>query len=84
MAPQGIKQRFGSRICLHGAIDTQYVLPRGTPEDVRNAVWRMVAILGAGGGFILAPTHVLQTDVPTGNVLTLYETGYATGVALDR
>jgi hypothetical protein len=41
-------------------------------------VRRMVAVLGAVGGFILAPTHVLQTDVPTANVLALYETGYAT------
>jgi hypothetical protein len=40
--------------------------------------------LGAGGGFILAPTHVLQTDVPTENVLALYETRLATGVALGR
>ena len=39
----------------------------------------MIAILGVGGGFILAPTHVLQTDVPTENVLALYETGYALG-----
>ena len=78
MDPQGIKQRFGSRICLHGAIDTQYVLPRGASEDVSNAVRRMVAILGAGG-FILAPTHVLQTDVPTENVLALYETAHSIG-----
>jgi uroporphyrinogen decarboxylase len=79
MDPQGIKQRFGSRICLHGAIDTQYVLPRGTSEDVSNAVRQMVAILGAGGGFILAPTHVLQTDVSTENVLALYETAHSIG-----
>jgi uroporphyrinogen decarboxylase len=76
MDPRIIKQRFGSRICLHGAIDTQYVLPSGTPKEVSDAVRRMVAILGAGGGFILAPSHVLQTDVPTENILALYETGY--------
>jgi uroporphyrinogen decarboxylase len=76
MDPQGIKDRFGSRICLHGAIDTQYVLPRGAPDDVANAVRRIIGILGAGGGFILAPTHVLQTDVPTENVLALYDTAH--------
>jgi uroporphyrinogen decarboxylase len=79
MDPQTIKERFGRRICLHGAIDTQYVLPRGAPAEVSDAVHRMIAVLGAGGGFILAPTHVLQTDVPTANVLALYETGYAAG-----
>ena len=80
MEPQDIKQCFGSRICLHGAIDKQYVLPRGTPEDVRHAVRQMIAILSAGGGFHLSPTHVLQTDVLTENVLMLYETGRAIGV----
>jgi uroporphyrinogen decarboxylase len=76
MDPHLIKQRFGDRICLHGSIDTQYVLPRGAPQDVAAAVRHMVSVLGEGGGFILAPTHVLQTDVPTQNVLALYETGY--------
>lgn len=79
MEPRGIKERFGARICLHGSIDTQYVLPRGTADDVRAAVRTMRDVLGAGGGFIMAPTHVLQTDVPTENVLALYDTAYECG-----
>ncbi len=77
MDPRIIKERFGRRICLHGAIDTQYLLPRGSAADVADATRQMVAILGADGGFILAPSHVLQTDVPTENVLALYETAHA-------
>lgn len=79
MDPQGIKERFGARICLHGSIDTQFVLPRATPEEVSATVKRMHDVLGAGGGFIMAPTHVLQTDVPTANVLALYDTAHACG-----
>jgi uroporphyrinogen decarboxylase len=77
MDPQVIKQRFGTRICLHGSIDTQFVLPRGSADDVRRTVRTMINVLGEGGGFILAPTHVLQTDVPTENVLALYDTAVA-------
>ena len=51
--------------------DTQYLLPRGTPADVRAAARSISDALGPGG-FILAPAHVLQTDVPTANVLALY------------
>ena len=40
----------------------------------------MIATLGAGGGFILAPSHVFQFDVTTANILALYETGYATRI----
>ena len=79
MDPQIIKQRFGQRICLHGSIDTQFLLPRGTPDDVRRTVHSMIDVLGAGGGFILSPTHVLQADVPTENILALYDTAGTQG-----
>jgi uroporphyrinogen decarboxylase len=73
MDPGPLKAAFGSRICLHGSIDTQYVLPRGSPAEVGRAVRDMIRILGAGGGFILAPSHVLQTDVSTENIVALYD-----------
>ncbi len=73
MDPARIKERFGSRIALHGAIDTQYLLPRGTPEDVASEVRRMIGTLGPEG-YVISPCHVLQTDVPTANVLALYDT----------
>jgi uroporphyrinogen decarboxylase len=79
MDPAQIKEQYGSRICLHGSIDTQYVLPQGSPEEVAHNVVKMIDALGPGGGFILAPCHVLQTDVPTENVRAMYETGHKYG-----
>jgi uroporphyrinogen decarboxylase len=79
MDPALIKARFGDRICLHGAIDTQHVLPHGSPESVAATVREMVEVLGERGGFILSPSHVLQTDVPTENVVALYDAGFAWG-----
>lgn len=73
MDPSVLKEQFGARICLHGGIDTQHLLPHGTPEEVNREVRRRIAVLGAGGGYILAPCHVLQTDVPTANILAMYE-----------
>ncbi|MBN2291961.1 MAG: hypothetical protein JXM70_06015, partial [Pirellulales bacterium] len=79
MDPQKLKDTYGDRICLHGGICTQHLLPNGTPEEVRDEVRRRVKILGAGGGYIIAPCHVLQTDVPTENILTMSETAYTEG-----
>jgi uroporphyrinogen decarboxylase len=74
MDPEGLKTDFGDRICLHGGIDTQYLLPRGSPQEVRSETERRLEILGAGGGYILAPCHVLQMDVPTANIMALSST----------
>lgn len=79
MDPQMLKDRFGQRLCFNGSIDTQHLLPHGTPDEVRAAVKTMCGILGLGGGFILAPSHVFQTDVPTANILALYEAGVEFG-----
>lgn len=78
MLPELLKQEYGDRICMHGAIDTQYLLPQGSPEDVSRTVTKMVGILGEGGGYILSPSHVLQTDVPIENIFALYKTGRET------
>ena len=75
MDPSILKKRFGDRICLHGGIDTQYLLPKGSPEEVRTEVKRRMKIFGLGGGYILSPCHVLQLDVPTENVLAMREAG---------
>ena len=75
MNPDHIKARFGNNICFHGSIDTQYLLPKGTPEQVRSNVIKMFEILGKNGGFILSPSHVLQTDVPLENIEALYKAG---------
>ena len=46
------------------------------PEEVREEVRRRIEILGAGGGYVLAPCNVLQTDVPTGNILAMSDAGF--------
>jgi uroporphyrinogen decarboxylase len=79
MDPQMIKDRFGSRILLHGAIDTQHLLPRGSAAQVAETTRQLMDLLGRGGGYIVAPSHVLQSDVPTENVLALYDSAYEYG-----
>jgi uroporphyrinogen decarboxylase len=66
-----LKREFGDRLSFLGAIDSQKVLPFGTPEEVRAEVRRRIRDLAPGGGYIAAAVHCLQPDVPLENVLAM-------------
>ena len=73
MDPGQIKAGYGGQLAFCGGIDQRHVMPRGTPEDVTAEARRRIRELGVGGGYILAPTHDLQSDTPVENVLALFE-----------
>ncbi len=68
-----LKRDFGDRLCFHGGVDIQQVLPFGTKEDIIREARTRIQALGKGGGYILAPAHNVQADVPPENLVTLYE-----------
>ena len=68
-----IKREYGERLSFYGGIGTQELLPRGTPEDVKADVRKKIRLLGKGGGYMLAPAHAVQADVPVDNVLAMVE-----------
>ncbi len=74
-----LKRDFGDQVVFHGGMDNQQTLPFGSQEDVRQEVIDNIRILGAGGGYILAPCHNIQVITPPENIVTLYETGYEYG-----
>ena len=74
MEARDLKARFGDRICFWGGgIDTQRVLPFGTPEEVRAEVRRRISEFGPGGGFVFNTVHNVQAKVPVENLVALYE-----------
>jgi uroporphyrinogen decarboxylase len=75
MDPVELKAEFGSRLTFHGGVDTQQLLPNGSPDEVRAEVRRLIGILGADGGYILAPAHCLLFDVPDANIVAMYAEG---------
>jgi uroporphyrinogen decarboxylase len=75
MEPEGLKQEFGNELAFHGGIDIQYLLPLEDPATVRKEVRRRAGILGEGGGYILAPSHNLQADIPVENIVAMYDVG---------
>jgi len=72
MDTRRLKAEFGDRLSFWGAIDTQHVLPNGSIDDVKREVERRIADLAPGGGYIVAPVHNAQADVPPENILTMY------------
>jgi uroporphyrinogen decarboxylase len=73
MDPVRLKREFGSNLVFWGGIDEQYLLPRGTPEQIREEVKKMIDIMAPNGGFILGPTHNIQPDTPPENIVAMCE-----------
>jgi uroporphyrinogen decarboxylase len=74
MEPITLKRRFGRDLAFWGGgIETQELLPRGTPEQIRSEVQRRIEILSGDGGFVFATVHNIQADVPQENIRALFE-----------
>ncbi|MCX8068861.1 MAG: methyltransferase [Anaerolineae bacterium] len=74
MEPERLKREFGDRLVFWGgACDPQGALSRGTPEEVAAEVRRRLEIFAPGGGYIFAPIHDLQHDVPPENIVAMYD-----------
>jgi uroporphyrinogen decarboxylase len=72
MDSRELKKEFGRSLTFWGGgVDTQRVLPTGTPAQVRDEVRRRVEDLAPGGGFVFAAVHNIQADVPAANVLAM-------------
>lgn len=74
MDPKYLKDAFGDRLCFNGGIDEQRTLPSATPQEVKSEVIRHIEILGRKGGYIVAPSHALQSDIPPENIIAMYDT----------
>ncbi len=74
MDPQHLKDTYGDRITFWGGgVDTQKVLPFGTPEDVRKQVHETCRIFSKGGGFVFNTVHNVQANVPVENLTAMLE-----------
>ncbi|WMJ22814.1 uroporphyrinogen decarboxylase family protein [Paludicola sp. MB14-C6] len=60
---------YGNAISFHGTIGTQTTMPFGTPDEVRREVFKNLDIAGEKGGLMVAPTHLLEPEVPVENLV---------------
>ena len=76
MDPANLKEKYGDRIVFWGGIDTQRILPKGTPGEVQEETLKMLRIMGSGGGYVLAAVHNVQPDTPFENILAMLDTAF--------
>ena len=74
MDPKKLKEKYGRDLVFWGGgIDTQKVLPFGTPEEVRDQVLRNCEIFIKDGGFVFNTVHNIQANVPVENMVAMLE-----------
>lgn len=74
MDPFEVKRLYGTQLSMSGCIGTQTTLPFGSVDDVRGEVRRICDQLGRGGGLWIAPTHLVEPEVPWENVEAFVQT----------
>ena len=79
MRPEYLKKKFGGRLAFHGCISTAGPVASGTVEEVVAYCRHTLDIMMPGGGYCFAPTHDLQDNSPTENVLAMYRTAQEYG-----
>jgi uroporphyrinogen decarboxylase len=74
MEPERLKRDFGADITFWGGgADTRKVLPKGTPDEVKDHVRRNIEAFAPGGGFVFVPAHNMLPDVPPQNIEAMFE-----------
>lgn len=72
MEPVHLKQVYGKDIVFWGGgVDTQHVLPFGTPDEVRSQVLKQCEIFAPDGGFVFASVHCIQAKTPVENIVAM-------------
>jgi uroporphyrinogen decarboxylase len=74
MDPDRLKREFGRDITFWGGgADTRQVLNRATPSQVKDHVRMLLEVFSPGGGYVLAATHNILSDVPPENIVAMFE-----------
>ena len=80
MDTKKLKQQYGKDITFWGGgVDTQRVLPFGTPQQVADEVKRRIEDLAPDGGFVFAAVHNIQAFVPPHNIVAMFDTAMRYG-----
>ena len=72
-SPRELKSRFENKFAFWGAIDQQYLLPKGSHKELEEDIIDKIKILGMNGGYMIAPAHIIQNDVKPERVLKFIE-----------
>ena len=74
MDAKQLKDTYGDKIVFWGGgVDTQAVLPQGTPEEVEAQVKERLDILSKGGGYVFNTIHNIVGDTRAENIWAAFK-----------
>jgi uroporphyrinogen decarboxylase len=79
MEPAYLKKRYGDRLAFHGMISTAGPVASGSVADTIRYCRETLDTMMPSGGYAFAPTHELQDNSPTENVVAMYDTAKTVG-----
>ena len=79
MSPHYLKECFGGRLTFRGCISTAGPLAYGTSEETTRVCKETLEIMMEGYGYHFAPTHCIQDNSPTENVIAMYQAAHDCG-----
>lgn len=72
MVPETLKQKYGRDLVFWGGgVDTQQVLPFGTPQQVREQVLNRCEVFSRSGGYVFNAVHNIQARTPVENIVAM-------------
>lgn len=73
MNPLDLKKEFGRELSFMGGVDTQHLLPEGSPDEVYRETLNLIdGMTYDGGGYILAASHTVPPETPVENIFAMY------------
>ena len=79
MSPTYLKRRFGDHLAFHGCISTAGPVASGSVPVV-DVCRQTLETMMPGSGYCFAPTHQLQDNSPTQNVVAMYAAVHRCGL----
>jgi uroporphyrinogen decarboxylase len=75
MEPQKLKNEFGKDLVFWGGgANMQETAVKGSLQDIKDEVRRLIDIFSPGGGYVFTQVHNIQANVEPEKILAIYET----------
>ena len=76
---EGVKKKWGDKLCLIGNLNLDSTLTLGSPEDVRAEVYERIRTIGPGGGYMVASSNSVTDYVPPANMKAMFDATFEFG-----
>ncbi len=73
MSPKYLVDTFGGRLSFRGCISTAGELAYGTEKEVDIICKKTLETMMPHFGYHFAPTHEIQDNTPTQNIISMYQ-----------